>query len=577
MKVWWLSISLFLLSPALTLAQTPTITEISPRRVNSLEEWFEFSLQSESPVDITDWVIFNDKSSRRVFGDFEDRLIIPNSLENLSGKTVIVDEDQNLSEDFPADRLIFWPRDLEYFYWEKSPLSLPDGGGTIQILDDQGQILDEVIYPATKSGTVEGDKFAEIWNRDSGTPTQVLPLVFRDNGDAAWRHTRGELNLRLPTPIDKFEILVSEVSLDRGEPQSEVDFIELYIKSTVPDRVNLKYLEIKHNGTSLILVNQDLWVQTGDFIVLQFDGNPPAIQPITNPIQISTNERDGLSSGSGTVELILYSGTSLEVTEDFFCWKDEKLSQTEQQRVEKNINLGHWQGACFEVSELIPNESVARFISYPDSNQVADWFRHFNGSEGEENNPQNQPPVARIRIQGSGKLSGTPPFSVNPTGEDSTDPDGAKDLATFEWELNSEVFSDRENPLNFKIEIAGTYTIKLTVTDFSGAQDMTELVVTVHRGGGVGNTDIKIEAEQWLQDIQLSATQAKDESAKEEAWVSFFKDFILVSGTDLPVLLEKSQPVLSFTPSVKPLFQRDQFTLTQRQRVGKNLGLIFLE
>ena len=343
------------------------ITEIAPINLGANTEWFEFTIEGNEAVDITDWKISNG-GTPKTFGDNKADLVLGQGGQQLSGQ-VMADTDGRVRETstaekitLPADRLIFLPTASEnraWFYWQKSPVGLTDGGGTIEILDENGQVLDSITYEAAKSGTKDGIGYAEIWNRHETKPDTLYPLIV-ENYD-----TRGTPNPAPPTFPDDIELLISEVSPDRNDPQEAIDFIELFIPSSNEDPVNLKYLEVKHNGTPLLFIENDSWVDVGNFIVLKIDGNPPAIPGASNQIYKTT---PGISAGSGTVEVILYSGTSwepknvggtMEKMEDFLCWKNGDLSQTEQDRVDKNVP-NNWNGECVDISKLIRNESIAR-------------------------------------------------------------------------------------------------------------------------------------------------------------------------------------------------------------------------
>lgn len=589
MKQIWI-LGLFLVT-ALASAQTVTITEIAPHKIEDEEEWFEFSVEADGLVDMSNWQVSNTKSTKTFF-EKKGYLVIPETYTgsgtSYTGSGLVADSSDLLVE----------INGTAIFYWTKSPVSLANGGGTVQILDGDKNLLDKISYPDTKSGTSSGEKYAEIWNRKN--QSEVFPLLYRTN-DSSLRHSRGTENFSYPASVQDIELLISEISPDRDSEKGN-EFIELFVKSTTDDIANLKYLEVKHNGTPLIYVDHDFEVEEGDFVVLKLDENQPSVTRKTNPHQISTNKRDGISAGSGTIEVILYSGTSLEDTEDFICWKDGDLSQTESNRVDKNILAENWSGDCIDISKLISNESIGRETTYPDTNTKNDFFRHFNGSEGLSNDIQNQAPIAQIEVQGGKKI-----FKgyLNFTGDKSSDPDGEKDLESYEWRVNGKTcpsetatwhwYKDCEeqfkkiNPDKIYFDEVGIYAISLTVTDFSGAIDTESVEIEVTESGidpfglssagSAGSSAFSKSIEKWLEqeleDIPKNKS-SKTVSLSEED--HFFDNFIASQNQQS----NQNQEVVNYdflweNIEPPPFMQYEKFDSDQKSRIKKNIGFIFLE
>ena len=258
------------------------ITEISPHKINDESEWFEFYTEQEVS-EIKNWKISNGKSMKNI-------------IEVKQG------DDKNI------------------FYLQKSPLSLPNDGGVLQILDAEDQILDQVTYPKTKSGTRNKLPYIEYWNR-SDTNT-LIPLL---------SHTKGQESASLPSPEGQVHIQFTEVS-----PKHKTsDFIKL----TVLQKANLKNMQIKHNGSVIKSWESHFEKKSGDEILI-------------------SNLK--LSSGSGTLEIILNTGTSHEKIKEVLCWQKEKLSKTEQNRVDKFIQADLWYGPCVDIIGLVTNEKIVR-------------------------------------------------------------------------------------------------------------------------------------------------------------------------------------------------------------------------
>ena len=507
--------------PFTVMAQAITITEISPHKVGLLEEWLEFRVESE--VDLSQYQISNGR--------------------NLS---------KPLETALPGE-------ELGYYYFEKSPVSLANDGGTLQVLDLDGVIIAEVSYPKLGSGSTKNYDWAEVWNING---ENAGPLIYRSDGDPNYAHTRGNTNRQLPTDPDKYQLLISEAA-----PKRDQDFLEFRVASG-PEDINLKYTEFKHNGTALFRVESDLRVSPGDFITLYLGAE---LTGLISSQEIRTDRRDGLSGGSGTVEVISYSATSLEKTEDFLCWKDEVLSKTEQARVDKNILERNWEGACYEISDFIDNQSISR--PEGDTNTVNDFENHFNGSPGSANVIQNNPPQAVITIQGSGKKVGKPPFSLNVTGENSTDPDGSKDIASYQWWLNEVLFSEKPNPLNQRLETIGDYTLKLRITDASGdISEVTENIFVI-----AGNSAPSVQNSAQFQAViaqQLSSTQKSSVSDEvDHFFAPVLRNTQFIESIRTKYIGQKPTIVLG---THQEIYKR-RITLPKivRQRLRRNLGLIW--
>ena len=93
----------------------------------------------------------------------------------------------------------------------------------------------------------------------------------------------------------------------------------------------------------------------------------------------------------------------------------------------------------------------------------------------------NQPPVASTvgttpAPSSAGAISGAAPLTVNFVGAQSSDPDGI--VAGYAWDFGDGTTSTLAN-VSKTYQAAGNYTVKLTVTDNSGATAFTTLLVSV--------------------------------------------------------------------------------------------------
>ncbi len=552
--IFWL----FILFTTVVYAVDVQITEIQPFKVGNEEEWFEFSVQSDEVIDISQWRISNGKTVKSI-GAVRDKLVIPEKTTLLTGSG------------FSADGLFLLPVEKTFFTWIRSPVSLKNTGGSLKILDQLGAVLSSVTYPKGKSGTRKQYAYSEVFNWDP-LKERLYPLLFRKDVNPSFKHTKGFPNKKSPSFPADFKIVISEISPDR-EANKGGDFIELYVVQG-DERINLKYLEVKHNGTPLYYFTDDFWVSPGQFLTIWVGKPLTGIVKNTAPYEVYSHKKEGLSAGSGTVELIAFSDTSYEKTVDFVCYKNKKLSQTEQKRVDKNT--ANWHSECFEIKDLIPNESIARKDLDIDSDTYEDFFRHFNGSPNSQNDMVNHVPKAIITVQGSGKTKGKPPFSVNLTGEQSTDLDGVKDIMQYQWELDDIVFSTQANPKLFKIEDIGLHTVKLTVTDHNGQTSTAQQIFEVIPTGGTSSGGSRKDAKTFIQNILTDSSKVKINPQQDD----FFDDFIEQAPETFWASLEKPKEVVSSFDTPKKVTSEVQPNVKKTRKeqwIDKNIGWVFAE
>ncbi len=535
------------------------ITEVQPFKVSEEEEWFEFLVEDEQLVDIENWKISNG-STQKIIGEVRDSLVYKES-ERFTGSGST------------QDSLIFKPNQKHYFTWNKSPVLLKNTGGTVQILNNNDELLSEFVYPKGKYGTRATYKYAEVFNWDS-LKNRIYSLIFRKDYGNNFKHTKGEENQKSPVFAEDTIILISEISMNRDQEKGG-DFIEIYFKEG-GSKINLKYMEIKYNGTSLYFFEDDFWVSSGQFLTLWVGKNFSGIVKNTAPYEIFSDKKIGLSTGSGTIELILMSDTSYEETEDFICYMDETLSKTEQNRVDKNAE--NWTGNCIDISKIIPNQSIARTSNWRDSNHESDFFDHFNGTPGKINLLKNQKPQAVITVQGSGKIKNTAPFSINLTGENSTDPDGKKDIKTFIWKLEGEIFSEKENPNSFKLEELGEYEVSLEITDFSGETDKVSQIFSVIPTGSATLASQSKGGKALIKEL-LEGKQKEEERTKDN---DFFSDFLENAPDSFwEEMMEPPKQKSSFDPrgdEIEKVVDLKKKKIEKKKKwIAKNIGWAFVE
>lgn len=519
------------------------ITEIQPFSLKPEAEWFEFSVQSDTPVDITQWSIKNNRGTTKKIGD------------NLSSLEIPVLSGSGFVSNFIAPEPV-------YFSWTKSPISLSDSGDQITITNFLNQPLATIQYPQGKKGTISGNPYSDIFNLSKDI-MRLLPLRYEPQNNTQFPSTKGALNHRVPTPADQVEVLISEISPLRTN-QTDGDFVELWVKEG-PSIINLKYLELKYNGTRIYKFNHDFLVGPDTRLVFYVGKNFTGPINQSAPYEFYSQAIAGISSGSGSFELLLYSGTSAEITEDYVCTQNQILSQTEQNRLDKNSN--HWKSPCIELSNIIINQSVARAPGGQDTDTSYDFFSHFNGSPGHINTTTNNKPIAAIEIQGTGKKQNNGPFSVNLTGEPSTDPDGQQDLKLYTWKLNDVVFSTAQNPVSFRLEAIGEYRVELTIEDYSGDTDTTTAIFSVLPQGHSRQSASNPQEAKAL----LSAILGSKEAINADG---FFSDLLAQAPESFWQDITKPEPPISSfqSPNESPTILKAK---NKNPPIAKNLGMIF--
>lgn len=521
------------------------ISEVSPVKIDE-EEWFEVQIfPGDGILDLTDFRLGNGKYTPKKFVDFRDDIYGGDNLENLAGGLVNTDFLVGSGASFSgsgslmqADKgsLLFSlvdPNSSGFFSVQPSPFSLSDSGGNLEIFDGDDYLVDEVYFPKSKSKTKSGKKVrAEVWNRNfDDVDFGVYPLWYSTD-EVYFGHSRGEINLARPSFSGEVEVLISEISpnnpVERGG-----DFVELLVQSG-PEKTNLKYARLKHNGSVVWENDSDFFVSVGDRILLY--------------------PEKGISAGSGTWELWFWADTSFEALGDFVCYQSGDLSSTEQKRVEKFLESG-WRGDCVDIAELVKAESVARISGAVDTDSSLDFFRHFLGSPKKENINEGELPVAIIDIQRSGKVIGTPPFSLNVTGENSFDPDGDFDLKNFVWKKNGEIFSKVENPGAIKIEELGDYLVELLVEDYMGNFGRAEVKISVVKSSGSVPTFQRknYALQNWSKSqkafekrykyISGDLSRREQEDFFQEKYATFFDDFLAEAPENFFATLYDKKPL----------------------------------
>lgn len=510
------------------------ITEIAPHKVNEEAEWFEFRVWGDE-IDLSSWEMRDTNGKAKKFIDYTGQLLWGAGVE-----VVDLEKLQFTLTKSPA-----------YFAWTSSPLSLPNAGGLIELWDGE-VLLAQASYPKLKSGTYQSAPYAEVWTYDTEYG-QFYPRLHRTFSGSRDSHSKLRKNQPSPPFPQGSSFLISEVGMKR-----EDDFVELFVQRLSLEQSSLEYLIVKHNGSPIYQGSARDTIKAGDYLVIY--------------------PEKGLSGASGTIEVILWAGTSWEKQIEGLCYKKGDLSQGEQKRVDTFIMEDLWKEDCYDISNFSDQVSLARNIDHQDTNRAIDFFAHVHGSPGGVNINQNHPPKAVITLQNTDKYIRKVPFSVNLTGTDSVDPDGEKDIVYYDWMVNDVWFSDADNPTYFRIEKPGRYVFRLQVEDLSGDKDTAILVIEA-----VEKLDHIQPAMLNIHEQEVDNTEPKVLKGFQED--PFFGDF--VKAYALHAELEPFESVTKQDPgqaSVTPMdyFQvktaRDRLAYWGRlKKVESNLGQIFLE
>lgn len=266
------------------------------------------------------------------------------------------------------------------------------------------------------------------------------------------------------------DILFNEVSFKN----STADFIELYIKDdkNSGNGASLKGIFIESSDGSSKKIENDLIAKTGNFILLTFKSTAQDESTQTNNLVKLFSSKDGLVSTTNALVLKSSQNNTLDAS----CWDDGTPTETQQQKITEITSSADWIGACVDSSAIKTNESTARNLSASDTNQLSDWQKFVHATPGQANEIKNNPPIAKITIQ-QGEISGSPPLSINVTGEESSDPDN--DTLAFSWDFGDGYTYSTANPPSHSYEKAGTYTLTLNVSDSFGAAHSDSLLINV--------------------------------------------------------------------------------------------------
>lgn len=141
---------------------------------------------------------------------------------------------------------------------------------------------------------------------------------------------------------------------------------------------------------------------------------------------------------------------------------------------------------------------------------------------------ENLPPVPNIKLQGKGVLTGTVPFSLNLTGEDSTDDKG---ISNYLWDYGDGYAFQGKNPLEHEFVNPGSYPVKLTVIDTEGAYASEVIIIIVTEKSPVSSSTITSTSTQTSSTQQSTTSQSSSSYCTPSTGVSLRFSEILPNPT----------------------------------------------
>jgi RHS repeat-associated protein len=126
--------------------------------------------------------------------------------------------------------------------------------------------------------------------------------------------------------------------------------------------------------------------------------------------------------------------------------------------------------------------------------------------------PANQPPVANP----GGPYNGINGAAISFNGANSSDPDGT--ITNYAWEFGDGATGTGATPQHVYTS-AGTFTLRLTVTDNQSAQSSATTTATVASSGGTGcSAQQPLSAEQFIKNFYQGALNRQPTSAELQSW-----------------------------------------------------------
>jgi len=404
--------------------QTLLITEIAAYEPSNLE-WIEIYNPSNEDLNITDLKLLENETAHSINSENLDLIIPSQTYAIIANKVDILISEHG----FDDTELIF----------DSTWSSLSLSGETLELSLNE-EILDSINFPPSTENT----SLERIWQNnqytnnfqhhpDSNTILQAnstyTPECNPENENCNPEPEECDpISVIETIYLEKPILLISEVSFK----DQNKDWIEIFIdpKEELLD-LNNYYLKIDSHqiplGTETI--------------------NSPTLFTLKTNLVATTEQ----------IQLV-----NDEQIFDTICWVNDNPSSSEQEELNEILNLDQWHEECLNSTLIDNNQSFSRQNFFSNQLKASDWQISYHSTPNEFNYQINQNPTAKINIQ-SGNLTSEEKITINLDGSTSSDPDN--DKLTYQWFLDSKIFSDKENPNSLEITEIGLHNITLKVSD----------------------------------------------------------------------------------------------------------------
>ncbi len=403
------------------------INEISynPPGTDANHEWVEVVNTGPSSVDLSSWKFY--QAGNHTLSSYQGSLTIP-----ANGYAVLTGSGSVFMADHPG-----FPGTVV-----KTNFSLNNSGEEIRMVDENGATADSVTYAASFANgngfTLERNA-SNQWVQSldvGGTPGEENGVI-ESSIEPSPPPTAMPSLAPTPSPgVEPGDVLVNEFLATPATGQNE--WIELYNFSG--HAIDLSLLTIEDATGAPQALSGTL--PAGSYVLL--DPSPVSLNNSGDTL-ILRRASDGVP-----IDQVSYGGAG----------SGNVLSSAGQ-------SIGAYPDAS-----LSGSGRTLHAFSTP--------------TKGLFNQVNNHAPTAVITVQSPFDVSGTAPFSLNVTGESSSDPDG--DALSYLWEYGDGTVNTAENPLAKEYSTPGTFLLRLTVTDPWGASSLATQSITVTPRGSSGGS-----------------------------------------------------------------------------------------
>ncbi len=417
--------ALFFTIPAAQAAILVNEINYNPPGTDANHEWVEIVNTGPSSVDLSSWKFY--QAGNHALSAYQGSLSLP-----ANGYAVLTGSGSVFMADHPGFSGVV----------VKTSFSPNNSGEELRIVDENGVTVDSVTYGTSFANgngfTLERDASNQwVQSLDAGgTPGEENGVIQPTPEPPSAPPATSSPTPSPPPGGEPGDILVNEFLATPGTGESE--WIELY----------------NFSGRAIDL--SQLTIEDATGIPHALSGTIPAASyAVLDPSPVSLN-----NSGDTLILRRVSDGAPIDQVSYGSAGSGNVLSSTGQ-------SIGAYPDAS-----LTGSGRMLHAFSTP--------------TKGLFNQVNNHAPAAVITVQSPFDVTGIVPFTLNVTGESSTDPDG--DPLSYRWEYGDGTVSTAENPLAKDYSSPGTYTLRLTVTDPWGASSLaTQSITVTPRGSGGGS------------------------------------------------------------------------------------------